>query len=76
MTPRVRIPRDFFPKPLPQRAVTRFYKLLDSGTLRNRDASYAGPVAAQTVAQEFNVPRETLWRWIREYADQRDLKSA
>jgi len=70
VSPHVRIPRGLFPKPLNVRAVTRFYRLLDSGAIRNRDASYAGQVAANTVATEFNVPRDVIWRWIREHAAQ------
>lgn len=76
MSPRVKIPRGLKAKPLNVRAVTRFYRLLDSGAIRNRDESYAGQVAANTVATEFNVTREVLWRWIREHAAQNVQKSA
>ncbi len=76
VSPHVKIPRGLFPKPLNVRAVTRFYRLLDSGAIRNRDASYGGQVAASTVAKEFNVPREVIWRWIREHAAQNAQQNA
>lgn len=45
-------------------AVTQFYALLDSGTARS-SSGYPGLVALNTVAHQFDVSTDTLWRWIR-----------
>lgn len=72
----VRIPRDFNAKPIPVRAVARFYRLLDSGAIQNRGEGYAGELAAKKVAEEFNVSSEMVWRWVREHVEQNSKKSA
>ena len=69
MNPLIRFPRSL-PKPLPERAVTRFYRLLDEGVVGQRDKTYGGQEAALAVAREFNVPATEVWRWVREHAEQ------
>ena len=63
-----RIPRHFTGRPLPERAVARFYRLLDSGALTSGDSGFAGGEAANQVAAEFSVPAATVWQWVRERA--------
>ena len=65
----VRIPKQLYLRQRPVRAAARFYRLLDSGSIRVRANDYAGRVALNTVAEEFGVPAQTMWRWIREYTD-------
>lgn len=74
MSTHVQVPRKIYAKQRPIRAVTRFYRLLDSGAIRTPDAKFAGSVAINTVAFEYQVPAQTVWRWIREYADYGPLK--
>lgn len=69
MSTLIRVPRNLYAKQRPIRAVTRFYRLLDSGAIHTRDSSFGGNVAINTVAFEFKVPAQTVWRWIRDYAD-------
>lgn len=75
MNPIIRFPRSL-PKPLPERAVTRFYRLLDDGVVGQRDQAYGGQEAANAVAREFNVPATIVWRWVREHAEQMALQTA
>lgn len=69
MTIHVRVPKNWYPRQRPVRAVRRFYRLLDSGVIRARDGQYAGQIAINTVAEEFRVSAQTVWRWIREGMD-------
>lgn len=73
MTIHVRVPKNWYAKQRPERAVTRFYRLLDSGAIHVRGGEYAGPVAVNTVAEEFRVSAQTLWRWIREQTQEPQL---
>lgn len=66
MTVHVRFPKNWYAKQRPVRAATRFYTLLDSGAIRPREGQYAGQIALNTVADEFHVSAQTVWRWIRE----------
>lgn len=75
MNPIIRFPRSL-PKPLPERAVTRFYRLLDTGVVGHRDKTYGGQEAALSVAREFNVPPTMVWRWVREHAEQNVMQTA
>ena len=74
MIDRVRIPRDLHAKPLHERAVTRYYRLLDTGVVRQDKTTYGGQDAAEAVAQEFNVPCAMVWRWVREHADKQSAR--
>lgn len=69
MTIHVRVPRNLYVRQRPVRAAERFYRLLDSGAIRVQQGEYAGPVALNTVAQEFGVSAQTAWGWIREFTE-------
>jgi hypothetical protein len=76
MTTHVLIPRNVYARQRPIRAVTRFYGLLDSGVIHAPESKFGGSVAINTVAFEYNVPAQTVWRWIRDYVDYGPLKFA